>query len=183
MKLLERYFSRKPACCAKCGFPAGFGYSLHAESDRNEISSLCLGCLKARLATDYAQFDKRAVVIEPAASFPCYVFQPSCRWVGNMLMRDVQDMLSRMQSSCRHCGANANFLWLSSSGLQPDRQQDLLSNGIEETLLRWGNRPPRSVCARCCVDLICGGIESRSLTFLEVCSPRSENGLVLPMGY
>lgn len=183
MKLLDRFFSRKPASCVKCGSPAGFGYSLHAESDRNDISSMCLSCLRAKLAADYAQFDKRALVIEPAADLSCYVFQPNSRWKDNKLMRDALDMLSRMQDSCGQCGAKANFLWLACAGLQPDNLDELFSNGVEGTLLRWGNRPPHPVCARCCVNLICGSIESHHLTFAEVCSPRSEDGFVLPMAY
>ncbi len=183
MKLLDRFFSRKPASCAECGAPAGLGYSLHAESDRNDISSRCLSCLKAKLEADYAQFDHRALVIEPAANFPCYVFQPNSRWEGYKLMRDAQDILSRMQDSCYRCGAIARFLWLTSSGLQPDKQDELFSKGIKEALFRWGNRPPHPVCARCCVNLICDSIEANRLTFLEVCSPRTEDGVVLPMGY
>ena len=183
MRLLDRFFSRKPASCAKCGAPAGFGYSLRAESDRNDISSMCLSCLKAKLATDYAQFDKRALVIEPAPNLPCYVFQPDSRWKNYKLMSDARDMLSRMQDSCGHCGAKANFLWLTSSGLQPDSLDELFWKGAEETLLRWGNRKPHPVCARCCVNLICGSIESHRLTFAEVCGPRSEDGVVLPMAY
>lgn len=183
MKLFDRLFSRKPVFCVKCGAAAGFGYSLHAESDRDEISSMCLSCLKAKLATDYAQFDKRALVIEPAADLPCYVFQPSSRWNDDKLMRDARDMLSKMQNSCVQCGANANFLWLTSTGLQLDNLDKLFSDGVEDTLFQWGNLPPHPVCARCCVNLICGSIESHHLMFLEVCGPRSEDGFVLPMAY
>jgi len=154
MKLLDRFFSRKPAPCIKCSSPAEFGYSLHAESDRNDISSMCLNCLKTKLGTDYAQFDKRALVIEPAANLPCYVFQPSSNWKDCQLARDTRDMLSRVQGPCGHCGAGANFLWLTSIGLQLENLDELFSKGIEETLLRWGNRPPSTVCARCCVNLI-----------------------------
>ena len=183
MKLLDRFFSRKLASCVNCASPGEFGYSLHAESDRKDISSMCLSCLKAKLETDYAQFDKRALVIEPAANLPCYVFQPISRWNDNKLMRDVLDLLSRMRDCCGRCGASANFLWLTSAGLQLDNLDELFSKGVEETLLRWGNRPPHPVCARCCVNLICGSIESHHLTFAEVCGPRSEDGFVLPMAY
>src|SRR6266550_3279101 len=55
--------------------------------------------------------------------------------------------------------------------------------GCVRDFTSMGNGPPCSVCGRCCVDLICKSIESRSLTFLEVCSPRSEDGLVLSMEY
>lgn len=75
------------------------------------------------------------------------------------------------------------FLWLTSSGLQPGNLDELFSKGLEETLLRWGNRPPRPVCARCCVNLIYGSIESHRLTYAEVCGPRSEDGFVLPMAF
>jgi hypothetical protein len=183
MKFLDRFISRKSTPCIKCASPARFGYSLHAESDRSQISSVCLSCLKAKLAIEFAQFDKRALVIEPAADFPCYVFQPSSRWKDSKLMRDVREMLSRMQNACDHCGGRANFLWLTSNGLRPDNQDELFSKGVEETLISWGNRPPHPVCAHCCVNRICGGIETHRLTFLEVCSPRFEEGLVLPMGY
>ncbi len=186
MKLFDRLFSRKPrkpASCVNCGSPAGFGYSLSAESDTNDISSVCLSCLKEKLATDYAQFDKRALVIEPAANLPCYVFQPNSRWTDSKLMKDTLDMLSRMQDSCDRCAAQARFLWLTSSGLKLDNLDELFAKGIAETLLRWGNRPPHSVCGRCCVNLICESIQSQCLTFAEVCGPRSEDGFVLPMAY
>jgi len=183
MKLLDRLFSRRPASCVECGSPSEFGYSLHAETDWKDISRMCRNCLRARLATDYLHFDKRALVIEPAANFPCYVFQPSSRWGDNRLVREARDLLSRMQNSCGRCGARANFLWIASSGLQPDKQDEFFSKGIEETLLRWGNRPPNPVCAHCCVSLIFSGIEAHGLTFLEVCGPRSEDGFVVPMGY
>ena len=183
MKLLDLLFSRKPASCVNCGSQAGFGYSLHAESDRNDISSMCLSCLRAKLATDYAQFDKRALVIEPAANLPCYVFQPSSRWNDSKLVRDASDMLSRMQDSCERCGAKANFLWLTSSGLKLDNLDELFAKGVAEALLHWGNRTPHSFCGRCCVNLICESIQSQHLTFAEVCGPRSEDGFVLPMAY
>ena len=183
MKLLDRLLSRKPASCVNCGSPAGFGYSLHAESDRNDISSMCLGCLKTKLAADYAQFNKRALVIEPAANLPCYVFQPRSRWEDSTLMRDVRDMLTKMQDSCDRCGAKANFQWLTSSGLKLGTLDELFVKGVAGTLLHWGNRTPYSVCGRCCVNLICESIQRQHLGFAEVCGPRSEDGLVLPMAY
>ena len=35
----------------------------------------------------------------------------------------------------------------------------------------------------CCLALIKETIENHNLTFLEVCGPRSEEGVVIPMGY
>jgi len=183
MNLLNRLFSRNSASCAKCGAPARFGYSLHAESDRNGICSMCLSCLKEKLKADYAQFEQRALVIEPAVDFPCYVFQPNSRWEGHKLTKDAQDMLSKMQDSCYRCGTMAGFLWMTSTGLKPENQDELFTKGIEGALFRWGNSVPHPVCARCCVDLVCDSIEANHLTFLEVCSPRDEDGFVLPMSY
>ena len=122
-------------------------------------------------------------MIEPATNLPCYVFQPSSKWEDSKLMKDAEDMLSKMQDSCANCGAKANFLWLTSSGLRLDNLDELFNKGVEETLFRWGNRPPHPVCGRCCVNLICGSIDANSLTFAEVCGPHSEDGFVLPMAY
>jgi len=174
---------RKPAACANCGAPAGFGYSLHAESDRKDIVSVCLNCLKTKLARDYGQFGERALVIEPAENLPCYVFQPSSKWKDYMLMDEAGRLLGSMQDSCNHCGAKANFLWLTSSGLRPENLDELFAEGVSQTLLRWGNSSPHPACGACCVNLICGSIETRRLTFAEVCGPRSEDGVVLPMAY
>jgi hypothetical protein len=88
-----------------------------------------------------------------------------------------------MQDSCNHCGAKANFLWLTSGGLRLENLHELFAKGVSETLLRWGNSPPQPVCGRCCVNFICGSIETRRITFAEVCGPRSEDGFVLPMAY
>jgi hypothetical protein len=148
-----------------------------------DIASVCLNCLKTKLATDYGQFGARALVIEPAATLPCYVFQPSTKWKGHKLAEETEKLVSKMELACHHCGAKANFLWLTSNGLAENNVDKLLAAGISETLLRWGNRPPEAVCGRCCVSLICKSIESRRLTFAEVCAPRSEDGFVLPMGY
>jgi hypothetical protein len=58
----------------------------------------------------------------------------------------------------------------------------LLPGALEDPS-QWGNARPYSVCVKCCLALIQKAIESRGLTFLEVCGPRSENGVILPMGY
>ena len=174
---------RKTRSCADCGSPSRFGHSSHAGSAMKDISQLCLNCLNARLAVDCGQFEGRALVIEPAANFPCYVFQPSSKSKDQKLGQETGLLLSKMEETCTHCGAKANFLWLTSKGLVENNAERLLTEGVSETLLRWGNSPPRSVCGRCCLDLICKSIESQSLTFLEVCGPRSEDGFVLPIGY
>jgi hypothetical protein len=137
---------RKPATCVNCGAPAGFGYSLRAESDRKDrkgITSVCLNCLRTKLTKDYEQFGKRALVIEPAANLPCDVFQPRNKWKDCKLEEDAGRLLSRMQDSCNHCGAKANFLWLTSGGLRLENLHELFAEGVSEILLRWGNSPPQ----------------------------------------
>jgi hypothetical protein len=174
---------KKSANCISCGLPSRFGYSMEAESAKKDIASLCLDCLKTKLAADYEKFEARALVIEPAPALPCYVFQPSRKWKDYKLSEETETLLSNMKSACHRCGARANFLWMTSNGLHGDNAEVVFAQGIAETLLRWGNSSASSVCGRCCVDLICQSIESRRLTFAEVCSPRSEDGFVMPMGY
>lgn len=173
----------KPARCVSCGLPSSFGYSAQAESARKDIASICLNCLKTKLSEEYEKFEDRAVVIEPAPAFPCYVFQPNKKWKDCKLSEETETLLSNMKSACYRCGAKAHFLWVTANGLQADNAEQVSAKGIAETLLRWGNSSPSSVCGRCCADLISQSIETRQLRFAEVCSPRSENGFVIPMGY
>jgi len=178
---LRRHGKTRP--CVSCGAPSRFGFSNHAESAMEDIARLCLNCLKMKLADDYTRFRARALVIEPAANLPCYVFQPSSEWKDRKLAQETDKLLSKMETTCHQCGAKANFLWLTSNGLTKDNAKNMFTKGVLETLLQWGNSLPYSVCGQCCVDLICKSIERQSLTFLEVCGPRSEDGFVLPMGY
>lgn len=174
---------RRPRSCANCGAQSLFGYSTRAESAMKDITPLCLNCLKIKLAEDYANFGGRALVIGPAANFPCYVFQPNSKWREFRLVEETSTFLSKMENTCRNCGASAQFLWLTSNGLVENNSEKLFGAGISETLLRWGNDQPCSVCSRCCVELICKSMESQSLTFVEVCGPHLEDGFVVPMGY
>jgi hypothetical protein len=174
---------KKSATCVTCGLPSRFGYSMRAESARKDISSVCLNCLKKRLAEDYEKFEARALVIEPAAGLPCYVFQTNRNWKDNKLSVETESLLANMRSACDRCAARANFLWVTSMGLRSDNVEMFCTQGIAETLLRWGNSPASSVCAHCCVDLICQSIERQQLALAEVCAPRSEDGFVIPMGY
>ena len=174
---------KKPAKCVLCGLPSRFGYSVQAESARKDIARVCLNCLKTKLVAEYEKFEARALVIEPAPAFPCYVFQPNKKWNDYKLPEETERLLSNMKSACHRCGARANFLWVTANGLRGDNVEMVFTQGIAETLLRWRNESASSVCGRCCVDLIFQTIENRQLAFLEVCSPRSENGFVIPMGY
>jgi len=169
--------------CAACGAPSRFGYSKHAESDRKDIVPLCLRCLTTKLGNDYQPQGARALVIEPIANLPCYVFQPNSKWADSKLAQETDAMLSRLNGACRHCEREANFLWSTSQGLSASNFEEVFSEGLSPTLLRWGNAAPYPVCAGCCVNLILKTLEKRDLTFLEVCGPQSENGFVISMGY
>jgi hypothetical protein len=178
---LRRFGKTRP--CVSCGSPSRFGFSARAESAGKDIAPLCLPCLKIKLSDAYVLFDARALVIGPAANFPCYVFQVGSKWKNYTIGEETRRLLSRMDERCSSCDGKANFLWLTSKGLVANNAAKLFAEGVSETLLRWGNELPRSVCGRCCVDLVCQSIESQKLTFLEVCGPRSEDGFVVPMGY
>lgn len=169
--------------CANCGSPSQFGYSREAESELENIVNLCFTCLLKKMTDDYESYEGRAVVIQPAAGFPCYVFQSSSRWPDSNLTKEVAEMFLATDEACNQCGSKAHYLWVSSKGLNPSTFEQVLSNGLSETLLRWGNPRPTSLCSRCCVKSIAKAIEEHSLTFLEICSPRATNGFVIPMGY
>jgi hypothetical protein len=174
---------RSPNTCANCGSPSQFGYSHEAESETENIVNLCFTCLVRKLADDYGRYEGRALVIQPAPGFPCYVFQSSSRWPDSKLAKEVAEMFSATDEACGQCGSNAQYLLVSSKGLNPSTFAQVLSNGLSETLLRWGNPRPVSLCSRCCVKSIAKAVEEHNLTFLEVCSPRAANGFVIPMGY
>ncbi len=88
-----------------------------------------------------------------------------------------------MGTVCDSCGSTAPFLWVESNGLTVDNFEIVLERGISETLLKE-NREPVSLCAKCCADRICREIESRDISYLELCSPRDATpGFVLPMAY
>ena len=174
---------RAHAKCSNCGSASQFGYSREAESASDDIVRLCLACLTSKLTDDYRGYGARALVIEPAADLPCYVFQPKGKWAGSKLAEDLTTLLINMKDACRNCGSPANFLWVTSNGLLPSTFARVFSEEPLLTLLRWGNDQPFPVCAPCCLALIKKSIEDHGLTFLEVCGPRSEDGVVIPMGY
>lgn len=129
----------KPRPCVNCGDPSRFGFSKEAESSAADIARLCLNCLKPKLADDYARYEARALVVEPNANFPCYVFQPSSRWRNERLMQVTVQLLSKMEPTCHFCGTKSNFLLVTSHGLSEDKQDQISADGISETLLQSGN--------------------------------------------
>src|SRR5229473_3388589 len=89
---------KKSASCVLCGLPSRFGYSMQAESAKKDTTSVCANCLKTKLAADYKKFEARALVIEPAPGFPCYVFQPGRKWKDCKLSAETETLLSNMKS-------------------------------------------------------------------------------------
>jgi hypothetical protein len=174
---------RPSAKCSACGSPSQFGYSKHAESERNQIAQLCLKCLTTTLRDECRQYAGHALVIEPVADLPCYVFQPASKWADSKLAKDLTTFFSNMEGACRGCGSPARFLWTTANGLLPSNFSQVLSDGLSQTLLRWSNDKPYPMCSECCVRSIVTKIDTRGLTFLEVCSPRLEDGFVIPMAY
>ena len=169
--------------CASCGASSSFGYSNEPESKAEDIVKLCITCLSAKLTDDYKRFPGNALVIQPAAGFPCYVFQPKSRWTDSKLLEEMTEMFSRMDDTCNQCGSKAHYLWVTSNGLGPSNFEKVLSEGLATTLLLWGNPRPVSLCGECCVRQIKNAIEDHSLSYCEVCGPGSEDGFVIPMGY
>lgn len=169
--------------CTNCGSPSQFGYSSEAESELENIVNLCFACLVKKMTDDYESYEGRALVIQPAAGFPCYVFQKNSRWPDSKLAKEVAGMFSATDDACNQCGSKARYLWLTSNGLSLSSFEQLLSEGLSQTLLQWGNGRPVPLCARCCVESIAKAIKEHGLTFFEVCSPRSADGFVIPMAY
>ena len=137
---------RPRAKCSNCGSASQFGYSREAESASDDIVRLCPACLTSKLSEDYRGYAARALVIEPAADLPGYVFQPKSKWAGSKLAGDLTTLLANMKDNCRNCGSRANFLWVTSNGLLPSMFAQVFSEGPSRTLLRWGNDQPFSVC-------------------------------------
>ena len=169
--------------CVNCGLPSKFGYSRESESKAKDIVKLCLTCLAAKMKDDYERYEGRAIVIQPAAGFPCYVYQRSGKWSDTGLAKEIDQMFSGTDKACNRCGSKARYLWATSNGLNPSNFEQLLSNGLLHTLLPWGNARPIPLCAGCCVESVTKAIADRDLRFYEVCSPRSGDGFVVPMGY
>lgn len=169
--------------CANCGSSSNFGYSNESESKAEDIVKLCITCLATKLTDDYKRFSGKALVIQPAAGFPCYVFQPKSRWADSKLLKETTEMFCRMEETCSQCASSSHYLWVTSNGLVPSNFEKVLSEGLAATLLLWGNPRPVSLCGQCCVRQIKKAIEEHGLSYYEVCGPRAEDGFVIPMGY
>ena len=169
--------------CAHCGSHYKFGYSHEQESKAEDIVKLCLTCLAAKMKDAYERYEGRAIVIQPAAGFPCYVFQTSSKWPESGLAKELNTTFSETDKGCNRCGSKAHYFWVTSNGLNASNFEQLLSNGVLQTLVPWGNARPIPLCSGCCAEFVTKTIADRDLRFYEVCSPRSGDGFVVPMGY
>lgn len=177
--------SPRKKSCARCGRQAAHGYSQGAESDSREITPLCLTCLSAQLRRDYADFRGHAIVIAPAPGLPCYVFRergflrnssPESEWHSAFLLQQI--------GVCTQCQAPGRCLWIESRGLTRESFADVVAKGPQDTLLRWGNPVPISLCGKCTAERMGVNLKLDGVEFFEMCSPhQDQEGIVLPMAY
>ena len=171
--------------CARCGNVAAHGYSAAAESDRTQITPLCLECLLRKLRHDYEEHHGRALVIEPAPFLPCYVFRDLeyLRSVSADLAREVISLL-HAEGQCVSCKGNSSYSWVGSRGITAETFSEVLEKGPKRTLLTWGNPAPVRLCGKCVVDRIGRVLQAGDFEYFEVCSPRgNDDGVVIPMAY
>jgi hypothetical protein len=186
--LRTRGAASRDRVCARCAAAALYGYSQKAESARKDIVPLCLNCLLTQLEQDYSAFAGRAVVIQPVADLPCYVFRDReyLQWLSTEspeMDREVHDLLSKI-GQCKRCGSVAHCEWVESRGLNEKTFEALLQLGIVKTLLAWGNPAPISLCGKCLVRQISQSVRGEGFSHIEVSSPHgTDEGIVLPMGY
>jgi hypothetical protein len=167
--------------CVQCGKPSSHGYAKAAESEASEIVPLCVDCLLRRLDEDYTTYDGRAVVVQPVAELPCYVFRPKAEW-SEAVKSDVESILAGLESRCHGCGQEARYAWV--NALEPGPVAKLPKLGIRETLLTAASTHPVALCAGCTVRRIGRSLSEQEGGYLEICGPRgSEDGLVSGMGY
>jgi len=166
--------------CADCGAPAMHGYSKTAESASEDIVPLCLRCLLQRLDEDFCTYDGRAVVIQPVAELPCYIFRPKSDW-DESLRTEMDTLLAGLQNHCSSCTNPARYLWV--NALEAVPVANLPKLGITHTLLAPKSARPISLCARCAVQRIARSFAGQEAGYVEVCGPRgSEDGLVTAIG-
>jgi len=169
-----------PKVCAQCGKGSSYGYSKVAETGDGDIIPLCVDCLLQRLDADYLTYDGRAVVVQPVAELPCYLFRPKADW-GEAVRSDLEFVLAGLEERCHSCGEEARYAWL--NALEPAPVAKLPKVGIRQTLLTAGTRPV-ALCARCTVRRIGHSLSVQEGGYLEVCGPQgSEDGVVCGIGY
>ena len=166
--------------CAQCGKPSSHGYA-KAEPEPSETAPLCVDCLLRRLDEDYCTYDGRAVVVQPVAELPRYVFLPTADW-KEAVRNDVDFLLAGLQTHCHSCGQPARYVWV--NALEPGPVAKLPELGIQHTLLAGGKVHPVSLCAQCTVKRIGHSLREQEGGYLEICGPRGDaDGLVSGAGY
>jgi len=177
----------KTQICARCGRVAQHGYSTQAESRLEDIQPLCTNCLVSKLDKEYQTYSGKALVVQPAEGYPCYVFHSTSDWSSAFpnasTSPDVESCLGAMGINCENCGATAQYFWVPSKGLTASAIEGFLEHGASSSFLQRGPNTA-SVCAKCCVSNISKTLDSLEVQYLEVCAPRgASNGFVVPMGY
>src|ERR1039458_2797865 len=179
LRLTRRKLENKR--CARCGAPAMHGYSKTAESAPEESLPLCVPCLLKRLDEDYCTYDRHAVVIQPVAELPCYVFRPKSDW-DERLRAELDTLLAGLHNHCSSCANPVRYLWV--NALEAGPVANLSKMDITQTLLAVSSARPISLCARCAVKRIARSFAGQEAGYLEVCGPRGdEDGLVTAIGY
>jgi hypothetical protein len=141
-----------------------------------------------QLEQDYSAYRGSAVVIQPVAEFPCFVFRDrtylrSISLESSELDHEVGDLVGEM-SQCKQCGDPGRCLWIESRGLNDKTFGTVIQHGIARTLLAWGNPAPIPLCGKCSVKRIGQSLRGEGFSYIEVRSPHgTDEGIVLPMGY
>jgi hypothetical protein len=167
--------------CARCGALARHGYSKTAESALEDIVPLCIPCLQKHLDEDYSTYDGRAVIIQPVAELPCYVFRPKNVW-DEHLRAELDILLAGLENHCSSCTNPARYMWVNALDAGP--VANIPKMGITHTLLAASGARPISLCASCSVQRIVRSLAGQEAGYVEVCGPGgSEDGLVTAIGY
>jgi len=169
--------------CAECGRPsahgyskAAHGYSKTAESGAGEVVPLCVDCLMRRLDEDYSTYKGHAIVVQPVAELPCYVFRPSSDW-SEAVRKDLESILIGPSARCQSCGEQAQYAWV--NALEPGPVAKLPKLGIRQTLLAGAGAHPVPLCAKCAVKRIGHSLSAQEGGYVEICGPQgSEDGVV-----
>ena len=167
--------------CAQCGKPSSHGYAEAMGPEPSETTPLCVDCLLRKLDEDYRTYGGHAVVVQPVAELPRYVFRPKTDW-NEAVRNDVDFLLAGLQTHCHSCGQPARYVWV--NALEPGPVAKLQELGIQRTLLAGGKIQPVSLCAQCAVKRIEHSLREQEGGYLEICGPRGEaDGVVSGMGY
>ncbi|MGA9526552.1 MAG: hypothetical protein WBS24_00410 [Terriglobales bacterium] len=185
LSIISRTKHRAKAC-AQCGKRSSHGYSRAAqdggrEKDRSDSVPLCVDCLLKRLDEDYSSFGGRAVVVQPVAELPCYVFRPQQDW-GEAVKNDAESILAEMEIRCSSCGNESRYAWV--NALEPGPVAKLRTEGIRNALLNAARAHPVALCPRCTLRRIEHSLRAQEGGYLEICGPHGrKDGVVSGMGY